>query len=262
MLKNRVLDLEPRMTFDHHPNLPSSFRMLIIGSSGSGKTCLLLQMLLEPGFMDYNNLIIFTPTKSQQEYQLLYHGFSSGLSKESVASILLNQEKFKGASIAELCKTLYETQQRNNPNHSRSTITCSLTDKTDDLIPPYKLDKTKKHLIIFDDCITLDNQKTLSSYFIKGRHNSCNSIYLTQSYFDLDRMIRLNVNILILFKLNARNKTDIFNSVVGNIMDRKEFDALASHVWSKKYRYIVINRNSEKIINDIFEEEDDDSDSD
>ena len=91
MLQNRVLELEPRMNFQHHPNLPSSFRMLIIGSSASGKTCLLLNFLLETGFMDYNNLIIFTPTKSQQEYQLLYHGYSNGLSKESIAAILLNQ---------------------------------------------------------------------------------------------------------------------------------------------------------------------------
>ena len=75
MLKNLVLDLEPRISFNHHPNLPSSFRMLAIGSSGSGKTCLLLQMLLEPGFIDYNDLIIFTMTPQQQEYQLLKQWF-------------------------------------------------------------------------------------------------------------------------------------------------------------------------------------------
>jgi hypothetical protein len=260
MLKNLVLDLEPRMTFEHHPNLPPSFRMLIIGSSGSGKTCLLLRMLLEPGFLDYDDLIIYTPTKSQQEYQLLYHGFSEGLSKESIASILINQEQFKGVPIEALCKKLKEVEQRNADQNSK-IITCLLTDKTNDLIPPHKLDKTKKHLIIFDDCISSDNQTKLSSYFIKGRHNSCNSIYLTQSYFDLDRMIRLNVNILILFKLNSRNKTDIFNSIASNILDRKEFDALASNIWSKKHKYLVINRHSEQIIDDIFEE-DSDSDND
>ena len=78
MLRNLVLNLEDRMTFDHHPNLPNSFRMLIIGSSGAGKTALLLQMLLEPGFIDFENIIIFTTTPNQQEFQLLYHGFRNG----------------------------------------------------------------------------------------------------------------------------------------------------------------------------------------
>ena len=255
MLKNRVLDLEPRMNFNHHPNLPSSFRMLIIGSSGSGKTCLLLNMLLESGFMDYNNLIIFTPTKSQQEYQLLYHGYSNGLSKESIAAILLNQEQFKGVLIPTLCRRYAELHKQSGG------VTCRLTDRTDDLIPPDKLDRSKKNLIIFDDCVTAANQAILGSYFIKGRHNSCNTIYLSQSYFGLNQMIRLNTNILVLFKLSQRKKTDVFNSDIGKIIDKKDFDALTSNVWSKKHRYIVVNRESEKIFDDIFNEAESDTES-
>ena len=75
MLRNDVLNLEERIIFNNHKNLPNSFRMLIIGSSGCGKTTLLFQMLLEPNFIDYNNLLIFTTTSEQQEYQLLFHGF-------------------------------------------------------------------------------------------------------------------------------------------------------------------------------------------
>ena len=67
--------MSERVAFNNHPNIPSSFRMLCIGSSGSGKTTLLFRMLLEPEFLDYDNLIIFTSTPQQQEYQLLYHGY-------------------------------------------------------------------------------------------------------------------------------------------------------------------------------------------
>jgi ABC-type lipoprotein export system ATPase subunit len=97
------------MKFIHHENIPSSFRALLVGSSGSGKTCLLSMMLMEPDFIDYNSLMIFTTTPSQQEYQLLKHG----LSKQSIVSILLNQHKFKGLPISELCAKYAEFHREN-----------------------------------------------------------------------------------------------------------------------------------------------------
>ncbi len=38
MLRNIVLNLEDRMVFLNHPNIPSSLRALIIGGSNTGKT--------------------------------------------------------------------------------------------------------------------------------------------------------------------------------------------------------------------------------
>ena len=38
----------------NHPLLPQSIRVLIIGKSGCGKTTLLMNLLLHPGWLDYN----------------------------------------------------------------------------------------------------------------------------------------------------------------------------------------------------------------
>jgi len=67
--------------FNHNNKIPKSFRMLIIGPSNCGKTVLLLKMLLYPDFLDYNHLIIFSKTIKQPEFQIIFHGFKSGLSK-------------------------------------------------------------------------------------------------------------------------------------------------------------------------------------
>src|SRR5436853_274950 len=159
MLRGVVLNLENRIKFNHNENLPNSFRMLIVGSSGAGKTSFLFQMLLESNFIDYNALYIFTTTPNQQEYELLNHGFSNGLSKEQIASIALNQDNFKGVPIPVLCK---------------------------------------------------------------------------------------------------RNLNDVYNSVVGTIMDKNNFISMAENVWSKKYSYIAINKENDKIITELFDEQDSD----
>ena len=45
-------------------------------------------------------------------------------------------------------------------------------------------DDDKKKLVIFDDFVCENNQKTLVDYFIHGRHKNCSLIYLSQSYYD------------------------------------------------------------------------------
>ena len=131
----------------------------------------------------------------------------------------------------------------------------------EEIIRPEDLPKDKKHLVIFDDAITLINQSTIESFFTRSRHNGANVIYLTQSYFSLTRMIKLNSNLIILFKLNPRNLNDVYNAVIGSIMDKKEFMQLAKNVFSKKYSYIVINKDEDQIITDLFKDYESDSDS-
>ena len=43
----------------NHPLLLKSIRGLIVGKSGCGKTTLLLNFLLRPGWLDYDNLCVF-----------------------------------------------------------------------------------------------------------------------------------------------------------------------------------------------------------
>ena len=82
-------------TRHNSPLLPDSIRGLICGSSNCGKTTLILNLLINPGWLDYNHLFVFGKSLHQKEYQILRKGLEVGLSKEQLANLFKNQESIK-----------------------------------------------------------------------------------------------------------------------------------------------------------------------
>ena len=66
----------------NHPRLPKGVRGLIIGKSGCGKTILLINPLLRPGWVDYNNINIFGKSLFQPEYHILKRAFEENYPKK------------------------------------------------------------------------------------------------------------------------------------------------------------------------------------
>jgi len=65
----------------NHPLLPQSLRGLIFGKSGCGKTSLLLNLLLQPNWLDYSKLSVFGKSLFQPEYRILKKGFEDNCRK-------------------------------------------------------------------------------------------------------------------------------------------------------------------------------------
>ena len=49
-----------------------------IGKSECGKTTVIFNLLLQPGWLDYNHLYVFGKSLHQQEYKVLRKGLESG----------------------------------------------------------------------------------------------------------------------------------------------------------------------------------------
>ena len=243
-----------KLKFNHNEKIPESFRMLIVGSSGSGKTQLLFKLLLSPNYLDYENLIIFSKTINQDEYQILYHAFRNKLSKESIIKIFEEQDKFDPSlSIKEICELYAQVFPGDGSLANSPVITISMYDKLDQIINPSELNKNKRNLIVFDDCVTMKNQEVMSSYYTRGRHNNCNSIYLSQSWFDLPKKtIRSNSNFIILFKLSKRDRDLIYYDLLSNSMEKDEFDLMVGYHWNEEYTYIVYDKTKDLILKNLF----------
>ena len=215
-------------------------------------------MCLEPNFIDYNNLIIFTSNpKTKDEYQFLYNGFSNKLSKEDLGEMWLQQNDLRSYDqpIPILCNIFASLKQiEGNLN---GNITVTLSDKIREIPLPEDLDKTygkKDHLVIFDDCAR-ENKLMMEIYFTESRHSNCNCIYIAQDYFTLPQNIRVNSNMIILFEQNPEKLSRIFTSCIGDrIMQKGRFLTFANHTWTNPYSYVAINKVKRKVMDDIFRE--------
>ena len=82
-------------TFDdrpnNHKNIPYPNLQIISGKSGSGKTYILIQELLTPDFLDYEELYVLSPYINKKEYQFLKLSFERNIDK----SVLLNKSVLK-----------------------------------------------------------------------------------------------------------------------------------------------------------------------
>ncbi len=226
--------------------LPSSLRLLILGDSNCGKSFLLLRLLLE-GNLDYNNLVLFTPSLHQIEYQILIQGFKNGLNKEQIMALIENQKEIEDP--LELIKEIGLVAVGSpGGKQSKSKIDCQAFDNNVSLPLPGSFDKKKKNLVVFDDC-AFDDQSNIHSYFTRGRHNNVNSIYLSQNYFQLPRRsIRGNSNCFVFFKLNSVDLTNMYKDLAStDFPNINDFKQLCEEAWKVKHGYLFIDKTETDI---------------
>ena len=153
-----------------------TFRMLICGNSGSGKTNLLYHMLMKP-LLFYDQIHLYGKNLEQQKYQDMISTFDD-ISQSVGYNVLL----------------------------------CS----NDDIVPVENLmDNTAQKIVIFDDFVCDKNQKPLIDYFIRGRHKNCSVIYLSQSFYGTPKDIRLNCSHFCIYEFPSSNERNLISKELG-----------------------------------------------
>ena len=221
---------------NHHNLLPRNLRAVIVGKSFCGKSTLLYNLLLKP-WLDYDNLIVFGKSLHQSEYQIIKSGFEHGLGKEQIANVFNNQEPLLQAGVDPFqAIEKYDGPRENN-------ITARFYDDCNMIPDPSELNPGVKHLIVFDDCF-LGKQNKSEAYYTRGRHNNCDTIFLSQNYFRLPRQtIRENCNFLMLFQQDTKNINHIHADHCSDI-PLQEFRDFCKHVWKTKHDFVTIDLTS------------------
>jgi hypothetical protein len=226
----------------NNPLLPRSIRGLIVGKSGCGKTTLLLNLLLQPGWLDYNNLQIFGRSLFQPEYEILKKAFEEKLPKECIIGLFDCQDEIarKNLTPAEVIEWMGKDSKE------KSDISSKFFESADDVPDPRDLVPGKKNLMIFDD-LQLEKQNKCEAYYIRGRHSNVDCFYLAQNYFKLPRQtIRENANFICLFPQDRKNIDHIYNDHASTDMTKDEFKKLCQKAWGQRHGFVVIDQSSNK----------------
>ena len=228
----------------NHELLPKSIRGLIVGTSGCGKTTLLLNLLLQPDWLDYNKLYVYGKSLFQPEYQLLKSGFELGLSKSDLYTIFRNKDDIQSRGWKQ--EDVVDCAASQGPIFNIDPISVEFYEDGVDVMDPSELDGNEKNLMVFDD-LMLEKQNKIEDYYVRGRHSNADCFYLAQNYFKLPRQtIRTNANLLCLFPMDGKDVDHIYKDHVKVDMDKQAFMDACKDAWSDKHGFLTIDKSKRR----------------
>lgn len=187
------------------------FRMLIIGSSGSGKTNTILNLLKEMNGT-FSSIDIYT----RQPDEPLY-------------------------------KHLLEVYKKNHTIGEEEGL--NIHEGIMDLKPLNEYDETKNHLVIFDDMILEKNLKQVAEYYIRCRKKGVSVIFLSQSYYLNDqnwKIIRRQANYIIIKKINSVKELMAIIKDYSLNISKEEFLKMYEDITKEnKFNFLMVDLDEE-----------------
>ena len=159
--------------FNNQNPFPLQLRMVLVGSSGSGKTKLLFKFLLD-GYLDFQKIIFVSASLSQKEYDVIIKSLQNGLNINQIKTIFEEQN-----SISDIDNALDIITS--NVKFKRTELEVQIFNYPDLLLFLNELNfqGIKKTLVIIDD-YTIINSVNPTQLFVYCRPLNIYTIYLSQ----------------------------------------------------------------------------------
>ncbi|CAB4435832.1 unnamed protein product [Rhizophagus irregularis] len=174
---------------DNHPASPAfPFRLLICGGSDSGKTNMILNLLLR------NKIQRLQKKKKGERY----------VKNDDLVLIGKHIHEPKWVLVKNCYKLFAEAPEPYQENITFRAI------KADSIPDVTKFFPDRNTVVVFEDLCAESKkiQDRIIPYFISGRHQGISSIYVSQKYTQTPKIIRENVSHLALFR-GAGSRDDI-----------------------------------------------------
>ena len=106
-------------------------------------------------------------------------------------------------------------------------------------------DKNENHLIIFDDLVLSKDLSMVENVYIRGRKLGVSVIFISQSYFKIPKMIRLNTNYMVLLKIPSNRDLNMILSEAGIGLTKEELLKMYDYATAEKFSPLLIDCDEE-----------------
>lgn len=220
---DEILKPFPKPYTDH------SFRMILVGPSGRGKSTLFTNMLTDPR--------IYGSDDNKQGVFTYIYIFCPTYDTDASLNVLTTQGSQGGSFL----------------NYNESIITDAdekvIEDKVAAILKMMKAEKEstppgeipEKALLVFDDLTNeLKDSNVIRNLFTKGRKYEVSVILMTNKYRRYNPEVRNNTSNLVLFAPST--KSELTDSIIDLPYDKKRMESLADQVFKDKRNFIMIDR--------------------
>jgi DNA helicase HerA-like ATPase len=106
-------------------------------------------------------------------------------------------------------------------------------------------DKKENHLLIFDDLVLSKDLSMVENVYIRGRKLGVSVIFISQSYFKIPKIIRLNTNYMVLLKIPSNRDLNMILSEAGIGLTKDELMRIYDYATAEKFSPLLIDCDEE-----------------
>lgn len=118
-----------------------------------------------------------------------------------------------------------------------------ICENVEDLPEVESYDKSKQNILFVDDMIN-EPQKRLIDFAVRGRLHGVSMIYLTQSYYKVPRIIRLQCTDFSFFEMNRKEVRLIYEDIGNDIEDLNLFRRMFMDATTNDFGFLHVDKRT------------------
>lgn len=109
-------------------------------------------------------------------------------------------------------------------------------------IPPVdEFKNSDQTLIVFDDLVTSKNQREISEFYVRARKYNVSCVYLSQSYFSIPKIIRLQCNYIVIKKLGSKKDLRMILNDNSLGIDMDDLEEIYNYATNNPFYFLLID---------------------
>jgi hypothetical protein len=103
-------------------------------------------------------------------------------------------------------------------------------------------DKRENHLVVFDDLVLSKDLKVVENYYIRARKLNVSVCFISQSYFLIPKVMRINSSYIVILKMNGDRDLNLILSEYGSKgVDKQTLSNIFHYCTKEKFHCFLID---------------------